>query len=77
MGWVSNQIRPTNDIFDKVVKEFGKEWNGNIGDSHCPYEYFADWLRDNYDLTLNQCGEICRWLKEYYKIDKFYYTECM
>ena len=74
MGWVKEPIKKTEQIYIEIVSA-RPTWDGNIGDSACPYEYWADWLRDNYDLTLNQCGEICYWLKEYYNIERFYYTE--
>lgn len=75
MGWVKESIKTTEEIFNEVVKEYGKVWNGRIGSSSCPYEYFADHLRDNYDLTLWQCDEVCRKIKDYYGIKPFYYTE--
>ena len=74
MGWVKQPIQKSEQIYIEIISE-RPTWNGRMGGSHSPYEYWADWLRDNYDLTLKQCDEICRWLKEYYKIEKFYYTE--
>ena len=75
MGWTKMPIKATEEIFNEVVKEYGKVWNGRIGDSSCPYEYFSDHLRDYYDLTLWQCDEVCRMIKEHYNIKQFYYTE--
>lgn len=75
MGWVKEPIKATEEIFNEVVKEYGKVWNGRIGDSSCPYEYFADHLRDHYDLTLWQCDEVCGMIREYYGIKYFYYME--
>lgn len=75
MGWTKMPIKATEEIFNEVVKEYGKVWNGRIGSSMCPYEYFADHLRDYYDLTLKQCDEVCRMIKEHYNIKHFYYTE--
>ena len=33
MGWVKEPIKATEEIFNEVVKEYGKVWNGRIGDS--------------------------------------------
>ena len=75
MGWIKTATTSTREIFEKVKKEFGSVWNGRIGNSACPYEYFADHLRDNYDLTLRQCDDVCRMIKNYYKIERFYYSD--
>ena len=48
MGWVSKEVRPTKEIFDSLIKVFGKKWKieympyGNGS----PYEYFSDYIRD-------------------------------
>lgn len=73
MGWVSKEVRPTKDIFNDLVKVFGKKWNGRISDSTTPYEYFSDYIRDYYDVTLKQCDLLCKMLKEHYQIERFYY----
>lgn len=75
MGWIKTPIRDTKEIFNEIVKGFGEKWNGRIGSSMCPYEYFADYIRDYYDVTLKQCDEICAMIKEHYGIKRFYYTE--
>ena len=77
MGCVSKQVRPTKEIFDELVKVFGKKWkitylpfgNGSA------YEYFSDYIRDYYEVTLRQCDVLCKMLKEHYQIKKFYATE--
>lgn len=74
MGWVKEPIKKSEQIYIEIVSE-RPTWNGRIGDSHSPYEYWMDWLRDNYALTLKQADEISLWLKEYYGIERFYYTE--
>ena len=74
MGWIKTATRSSEEIFSEIVKD-RPTWDGRIGDSTTPYEYWSDWLRDNYDLTLRQCDEICRALKEYYHIEHFYYGE--
>lgn len=75
MGWVKTPTETTEELFNQVISEYGEVWNGRIGDSTTPNEYFADHLRDNYDLTLLQCTELCRMIKEYYGIYPFYYDE--
>ena len=73
MGWIKKPIRDTKDIFNEIVSKV--KWNGRIGDSTTPYEYFADYILDYYDVTLKQCDEICKMIKEHYGIKRFYYTE--
>jgi hypothetical protein len=75
MGWIKKPIRGTKDIFNDLVKVFGKKWNGRIGSSSSPYEYFSDYIRDYYDVTLKQCDLLCKMLKEHYQIEQFYYDE--
>ena len=75
MGWISKESKPTKEIFDSIVKEFGENWNGRIGDSSSPYEYFTDYIRDYYDVTIKQCDLLCKMIKEHYKIEQFYYNE--
>ena len=75
MGWVKTPTETTEELFNQVISEYGEVWNGRIGDSTTPNEYFTDHLRDYYDLTLSQCTELCRMIKEYYGIYPFYYDE--
>ena len=74
MGWVKQPTRISEDIFSEIVSKY-PTWNGKMGDSTTPYEYWTDFLRDNYDVTLKQADEICRGLKAYYHIEHFYYGE--
>lgn len=74
MGWIKTPTKSSKEIFSEIVKD-RPTWNGRIGDSTTPYEYWIDWLRDNYDLTMKQADEVCRGLKEYYHIEHFYYGE--
>ncbi|MBQ9646090.1 MAG: hypothetical protein IJV24_07020 [Prevotella sp.] len=74
MGWTKQPVRTSEEIFSEIVGE-RPTWNGRVGDCSSPYEYWSDYLRDNYDLTLRQADEICRGLKEYYGIKHFYYGE--
>lgn len=71
MGWVKKEVDSTQRIFEEVAAN----WNGRIGDSTTPYEFFVDYIRDNYDVTLKQCDEICKMLKKHFNINKFYYGE--
>lgn len=75
MGWIKEPIKTTEDIFNEVVKEYGKVWNGRINGCGSPYEYFVDHLRDYYDLTLEQSYEVCKMIKKHYNIKRFYFTE--
>jgi hypothetical protein len=75
MGWVKEQTNKTSKLFAKIIKEFGEKWNGRIGSSSSPYEYFSDYIRDNYDVTLGQCDLLCEMIKQHYRIEKFYYNE--
>ena len=77
MGWVSNQVRPTRDIFNDLVKVFGKKWKNSYlpSGNGSPYEYFSDYIKDYYEVTLSQCDTLCRMIKGYYDIKLFYYYE--
>lgn len=71
MGWVKTAKQSSKAIFQEVVKTM-PTWNGRKGSSSSAYEYFSDYLRDNFDITIKQCDEVCRMLKEHYGIKKFY-----
>jgi hypothetical protein len=78
-GWVGTETESTEDIFNDIIGTFR---NGNDikaralrSGSGSVYEYLSDYIRDYYNVTLKQCDEICRMLKEYYNIDKFYYGD--
>ena len=75
MGWVKTEVEKTSKIFSKIIATFGEKWNGHIGDSTTPYEYFSDYIRDYYDVTLKQCELLCEMIKQHYKIERFYYNE--
>jgi hypothetical protein len=75
MGWVKTEVEKTSKIFSKIIATFGEKWNGCIGDSTTPYEYFSDYIRDYYDVTLKQCDLLCEMIKQHYKIERFYYNE--
>ena len=71
MGWIKTPIQSSEAIFQEVIKE-RPHWDGKIGSSSSAYEYFSDYLRDNFGITIKQCDEVCRMLKEHYGIKKFY-----
>lgn len=71
MGWVKQEIQPTQQIFEEIAAD----WNGRINGCASPYEYFVCYIRDMYDVTLKQCDEICAMLKAHFGIQKFYYYE--
>ena len=75
MGWIKEPIKTSEQIFNEIKLEFGETWSGRCGDSMTPCEYFSDHLRNYYDLTLAQCDEVCKMIKEYYGIDEFYLNE--
>ena len=75
MGWVKTEVKPSSRIFADIIGKFGNKWNGRIGDSSTPYEYFADYIKNNYDVTLKQCELICEMIKQHYRIEKFYATD--
>lgn len=72
MGWIKKPIYTCEEIFKRIKAEFGETWNGRCGGSTTPCEYFSDHLRNYYYLTLAQCDEVCKMIKEYYGIDEFY-----
>ena len=76
MGWVKQQVKTNEDIFNDIVsRDPNKRLANHIGDSTTPYEYWSDFLRDYYDVTLKQCDEICKMIRKHYGIKKFYYHE--
>ena len=74
MGWVRTEIQSSEEICKQVISVI-KVWRGLRDDSVTPYEFFVDYLRDNFDLTLHQCDEVCKKLKAHYGIGKFYFGE--
>ena len=74
MGWIKTPNQTSEEIFQAVIKE-RPHWDGRIGGSSSAYEHFSDYLRDNFDITLRQCDEVCGMLKAHYNIKKFYANE--
>ena len=74
MGWVKEPVQNTGKICEDVIKKLGK-WRGVPKGNSSAYEFFTDYIRDNYDVTLAQCDGICQTLRAYYKINKFYYND--
>ena len=73
MGWVKKPIKTTREVFDSITKNL--VWIGTPRGNSTPYEFFTDYIRDNYDVTLKQCDIICTMLKKHYCITHFYYGE--
>ena len=74
MGWIKTEIQTTAEIFNDVIKNT-PSYNGYVGDSSSPYEYWVDNIKNNYDVTLEQCDELCQMIKRYYDIKNFYYKK--
>lgn len=74
MGWIKEPIKETKELFCEIIRTLG-DWNYCIGDSSCPYEFFSDYIKNNFDVTLKQCDELCRMIKNYYNINEFYFNE--
>lgn len=70
--WVKETKMIENEIFQEVIKDI-PTWRGTPRGNSSPYEFFSDYLKENFDLTLFQCNNVCEMLKEHYQIDKFYY----
>ena len=62
-------LTTTQSIFNDIVSIYDK---APILKEGTLYEFFADYIRDYYDVTLKQCDEICKMLKAHYKVEKFY-----
>lgn len=77
MGWVKKPVMATEDIFNALINRFGKAWKAEYmtSENGSPYEYFSDYIRDYYNVTIKQCDELCVMLKKHYHIKYFYYNE--
>lgn len=79
MGWVKEEVQQTNKIFKEITKQFShySEKGRKPPYNRCSsaYEFFSDYIRDNYNVTLKQCDELCKRIKKYYNIKKFYATD--
>ena len=79
MGWImtsencwqlhESNATTTQSIFNDIISIYDKAPTLKEGTL---YEFFSDYIRDYYDVTLKQCDEICKMLKVYYKAEKFY-----
>ena len=70
MGWVKESKADIQAIFNEITTSI--VWRGTPKGNGSPYEYFSDYIRDNYDVTLKECADLCRMLREHYKIDNFF-----
>ncbi len=71
MAWVKEEVQSTADIFLSIINK-RPSYRGELNGSGSPYEYWSDYIKDYYDVTLEQCDDICKRLKDYYKIKNFY-----
>lgn len=70
MGWVKESKADIQAIFNEIKNSI--VWRGTPKGNGSPYEYFSDYIRDNYDVTLKECSDLCNMLKEHYRIDNFF-----
>ena len=78
--WTSQTEGNIDEIFQEIITHFNKkdilrnlsEYGGENGS---PYEFFTDYLRDYYNISLKDCDLICKKLKEYYDLPFFYANE--
>lgn len=77
-GWVKDETKPTEEIFQDIINKFDENSimrHIQYEDSTTPYEFFSDYIRDYYDVTLRQCDEILDKLEEYYDLPYFDYSQ--
>lgn len=58
-----------NDITSKIV------WKGTPRGNGSPYEFFSDYIKDYYCMSILGNDEVCKKLKDFYGIKKFYAYE--
>lgn len=79
MGWIKEEVQQTNKIFKEIIGQFSHYTeNGRkppYNGCSTPYEFWSDYIRDNYNVTLKQCDELCRRIKKHFGIKEFYYNE--
>lgn len=71
MGWVKQPIHSTNKLFNEIVKTIGI-WRGVPRGNGSAYEYLSDLIKDNYDVTLKQCTELCKMIAKHYGIQLYF-----
>ena len=72
MGWVCNALADdTKSVFCEITSKFSandiKRTLTEFGGENCsPFEFFVDYLRDYYNVSLETCKEICEMIKQFY-----------
>lgn len=83
MGWVTDELADKpNEVFYEVACNFTandvkRKLTDYGGENASPCEFFSDYLRDYYKVSINTLTEILTLLKGFYgdKLPYFYYTE--
>jgi hypothetical protein len=79
MGWVKNDIMTDDEILSEIKKSYPDKLSVAIGvrksGSCSVYEFLTDLMRDEFGVSLSQCGRIALELKDYYGFKKFYATD--
>lgn len=79
MGWVSKEKITDEELLSELKKDFPskKELIMNVRSSRSGsvYEYLTDFIRDYYDVTLQQCDRVSRELVKEFGIRKIFYTD--
>lgn len=79
MGWIKKEVMTDEELLEQLKSEFKcKETierltKRSLSGSVC--EYFTDYIRDYYDVTLAQCSRVSKRLADFYGIKKFYYED--
>lgn len=77
-GWVKDEKKSTEEIFQDIINKFDENSimrHIQYKDSTTPYEFFSNYIRDYYDVTLKQCEETLDKLEEYYDLPYFDYSQ--
>lgn len=75
-GWVNQTKDNIDDIFQDIISRFSKtDILRKIGENDSPYQFFSDYIKDYYNISLQDSDLICNKLKEYYKLPYFYASE--
>ena len=59
-----------DEVFNDIIKNI--VWRGTPKGNGSPYEYFSDYIKDYYRMSLRDSDEVCRRLRDYYQIKKFH-----
>lgn len=79
IGLVKNETITDDELFESLKQDFHSSTLILLGtrksQSGSVYEYLTDCIRDNYDVTLEQCSRVSKQLADFYGIKKFYYGD--